>query len=588
MMAGWRFDDVITREHILRMVFRQRELNFPPGAEHLYSNSGYSLLAEVARVAGKLFREVAEERIFRPLGMSRTRVHDDLEEIARTRLLLRAARRRRVAQQRALLLQRRRHQPLHHGRGPARWLRNFEIGEVGGKAAIESLTTRGVLSSGKTIDYALGLANGIYRGAPAISHGGSDAGFRSMVIWLPEHRLGVAVLANLSSFDAGGAAQSVIDVVIGDRLAPAPAETGGQASAAARPPIELPAAVLDEYVGAYQLDMGALVTIERRDTGLVASTAIGETSALVPLSETELLMQAIGALLTFERAPGKPAPGFKVKWEVSPSPASGSSRCPPPAHRSPRRLLERRADDRLSAAARRRPPDRAARSTPRHRALRARARHPRRRRLVVHPRGDHARRRRKSRRASLDRQPRSQRPLRAPLIPWRPLSGHGSWPCCTSVWRSSSPLTPSSTSATCAPRSVGPVSSGWRRSPDRCSTGCSASTASAAALSVSSIPRWWCASRPASTSPAPPAVRASWSEPLVELAARATGNALLSGNRVTPLDGGDIAYPAMLDAIAAGEHSILFTTYIFDHDRAGSSSSTRWRRRRRAGSRCAC
>ena len=61
----------------------------------------------------------------------------------------------------------------------ARWLRNFETGEVGGKAAIESLATRGVLSSGKTIDYALGLANGKYRGAPAISHGGSDAGFRS-------------------------------------------------------------------------------------------------------------------------------------------------------------------------------------------------------------------------------------------------------------------------------------------------------------------------------------------------------------------------------------------------------------------------
>jgi cardiolipin synthase len=58
-------------------------------------------------------------------------------------------------------------------------------------------------------------------------------------------------------------------------------------------------------------------------------------------------------------------------------------------------------------------------------------------------------------------------------------------------------------------------------------------------------------------------------QPLVELASRATGTPLLSGNRVTPLEGGDAAYPAMLDAIAAAERSILFTTYIFDHDRAG-------------------
>jgi cardiolipin synthase len=58
-------------------------------------------------------------------------------------------------------------------------------------------------------------------------------------------------------------------------------------------------------------------------------------------------------------------------------------------------------------------------------------------------------------------------------------------------------------------------------------------------------------------------------EPLVELAARATGNPLLSGNRVALYEGGDAAYPAMLDAIAAAQRSILFTTYIFDHDRAG-------------------
>jgi cardiolipin synthase len=58
-------------------------------------------------------------------------------------------------------------------------------------------------------------------------------------------------------------------------------------------------------------------------------------------------------------------------------------------------------------------------------------------------------------------------------------------------------------------------------------------------------------------------------QPLVELVARATGSALLSGNRVEPLVDGEQAYPAMLERIAAAERSVLLTTYIFDHDHAG-------------------
>lgn len=39
-MAGWRLDDVITREQILRMMYKQHDLNFPPGDEMVYCNTG--------------------------------------------------------------------------------------------------------------------------------------------------------------------------------------------------------------------------------------------------------------------------------------------------------------------------------------------------------------------------------------------------------------------------------------------------------------------------------------------------------------------------------------------------------------------
>jgi cardiolipin synthase len=48
-----------------------------------------------------------------------------------------------------------------------------------------------------------------------------------------------------------------------------------------------------------------------------------------------------------------------------------------------------------------------------------------------------------------------------------------------------------------------------------------------------------------------------------------TGRRLLTGNRIRPLSSGDVAYPAMLDAIAAAQSSISLATYIFDTERVG-------------------
>ena len=58
---------------------------------------------------------------------------------------------------------------------------------------------------------------------------------------------------------------------------------------------------------------------------------------------------------------------------------------------------------------------------------------------------------------------------------------------------------------------------------------------------------------------------------LDRLCERLTGSPLLPGNRVTTLNGGDAAYPAMLTAIAGAQRSITLATYIFDNDAAGQT-----------------
>jgi hypothetical protein len=66
----WRDADVKTQSDVIDLVSRQKELNFKPGEEFLYCNTGYTLLTEIIdRVAGQSLPEFADEHIFKPLGM---------------------------------------------------------------------------------------------------------------------------------------------------------------------------------------------------------------------------------------------------------------------------------------------------------------------------------------------------------------------------------------------------------------------------------------------------------------------------------------------------------------------------------------
>ena len=80
--AGWQLDDVITQEHIVKLVSKQKALNFNPGEEHMYCNTGYTLMAEIVKkVSGLTLRQYAEKNIFQPLGMKDTHFHDNYTEL---------------------------------------------------------------------------------------------------------------------------------------------------------------------------------------------------------------------------------------------------------------------------------------------------------------------------------------------------------------------------------------------------------------------------------------------------------------------------------------------------------------------------
>jgi CubicO group peptidase (beta-lactamase class C family) len=246
-LADWREDDLITEDDVLRVVTRQKELNFEPGAEYLYSNTGYTLLAVIVkRVSGKSLRDFADERIFRPLGMASTHFHDDHTMIVPGRT--QAYEPRRGGGWRISI-------PVFDTYGATslfttvgdllKWERNFADAKVGGPALIAKMTTTGMLNDGTPISYARGVVVGKYRGLATVGHSGADAGYRADVARFPDQRLAVTALCNLANIDPGELTRRVAEVYLGGEMRP-------DSTGAAPRSIAISARELSRYAGVYR------------------------------------------------------------------------------------------------------------------------------------------------------------------------------------------------------------------------------------------------------------------------------------------------------------------------------------------------
>ncbi len=293
-LAGWRMDDVITTEHILKTTEHQRELNFTPGDEHLYSNTGYTLLAEmVARVTGMSLRDYAHTHIFAPLGMDSTHFHHDHEEIVRNRAYSYAPRPEGGFKKSVLSYANVGATSLFTTvEDLARWMFNFDSREVGGPRVLKQMHTRFVLNGGKTIPYAFGLVFSEHRGAQVIGHSGSDAGFRSYCARFPAHGLGIAILSNLSSFNPQMMALEIAGLYLGDRL------EAEEKPPAAEPPDE---ADLDDFGGRYLMGPFGLIEIARDNQHLVLNRTGQPSRRLTPEGGLRFRIEGQAQTMQFDR-----------------------------------------------------------------------------------------------------------------------------------------------------------------------------------------------------------------------------------------------------------------------------------------------
>ncbi len=216
--SGRDWADHFSNAEALALVLGEPATDFPPGTAYRYSNSNYLLLAEVvARVSGAPFRRFVEQRIFTPLGMADSRMHDRLDAA-----IPGLATGYRTADDSGWTPWPLGFAAVGSGglytsaRDLARWSGHWWHDSLGSGrwSTIDTLDTRGVLTNGDTINYGLGVILGSYRGLATRRHDGGLAGYRAALLQFPSTRTGIVLLCNGDRAGAGALAEAIADRIL--------------------------------------------------------------------------------------------------------------------------------------------------------------------------------------------------------------------------------------------------------------------------------------------------------------------------------------------------------------------------------------
>jgi CubicO group peptidase (beta-lactamase class C family) len=294
---------VHTVDEILELVGRMKELNFKPGDEFLYNNTGYTLLGVVvARVSGQTFDAFCQERLFKPQGMIHTQWRDDFREIVPDRATAYGRRGNGTFFTNMSFTDVIGNGGLLTTVGDLLiWNENLADPRVGGAALVAQLETRGRLNDGFENEYAQGLFVTMYKGVREISHGGSTAGYQTFLARYPGERLSIAVLSNVAVSGAARLAHEVAEIYLAGKIK----------EPAAPVAVPVPTETLKRYLGIYREPLtDAVLRVELDKDGKTLRLA---GQAVIPLSPTTFTVADGSRQAVFE--PG--AAGTPVRMRES-------------------------------------------------------------------------------------------------------------------------------------------------------------------------------------------------------------------------------------------------------------------------------
>jgi CubicO group peptidase (beta-lactamase class C family) len=209
-----------TSKDALQILSQEKELQFTPGDQYKYSNSGYMILAQIVeKVSGKSFAQFLQQEIFQPLSMKRSRLYDETRPAIKNR-----ATSYKLAEG---VYQEIDYAPQNAVYGEDNiyttvedmyyWDQALSRNKLVSAATLKEAFTPGQLNNGETTNYGFGWFVRKTPGQDRLWHLGGWLGFRTAILRLPDLRFTVVVLSNLAQCRPGEIAGGISRIYLDDK-----------------------------------------------------------------------------------------------------------------------------------------------------------------------------------------------------------------------------------------------------------------------------------------------------------------------------------------------------------------------------------
>jgi CubicO group peptidase (beta-lactamase class C family) len=290
-------DSIENQKEIYSLILQQKALNFKPGDEFLYSNSGYVLLVKIIeKISGMPFSKFVEEKIFKPVGMNQTAIYDKTGKLIKNSAIGHTWGGDQHFKKTGSI------SSTVVGQSNIytsvtdflQWDNNFYKNKLGKWDCNKEMTTLTKLSNGDTCKYAFGLEIGEHNGLKTISHQGGISDFTAQYIQIPSEKFAVVCLFNIP-VDVTGLAYKITDLFVKGKTATV---------AATLPPVKavIDTAILQKYVGKYfDEKQWLLATITKENDRLFFEAPYQDKFEIFPSADSTFFVTFADLKLIFSK-----------------------------------------------------------------------------------------------------------------------------------------------------------------------------------------------------------------------------------------------------------------------------------------------
>jgi CubicO group peptidase (beta-lactamase class C family) len=200
--------------------FKNQPMDFAPGTQWNYSNSGYILLGYIVeKVSDKTYPQYIEDNFFKPLGMTNSLYGSDTK-IIKNRAGAYDKDSTGFTNAHSMSMT----QPLSAGAIQStvedffKWHLAVHAYKLVKKESLDKAFTKYKLTDGKETENGYGWGLGDIQGSPTIGHGGGIPGFLTQSIYFPKEDVFVAVFSNCGCNPPFEIADKMATLAIGKRI----------------------------------------------------------------------------------------------------------------------------------------------------------------------------------------------------------------------------------------------------------------------------------------------------------------------------------------------------------------------------------